>query len=108
MAGLINHLLRAQLVKHTSLHVVNYEIASHLQLPAPFEQVSRATWEVFSLEEIPHLSPSAQEVHEQIDDFTIYKRFIDTSQGAGSLAYTVRKLFQHKDEHLIVVQAKAL
>ncbi|CAK4684027.1 unnamed protein product [Aphanomyces euteiches] len=108
MAGLYNqsdNLLRVRLAAHSTPNAVDYEVSAHLTLQAPYYVVGQALWETYSRKNISNAPLSMEVIQERIDDSTVYERLTDTRHGIASHAYTIRKFFREKDEHVIVLRS---
>ncbi|CAK4930362.1 unnamed protein product [Aphanomyces euteiches] len=60
---------------------VKFEVARQVTLPAPFYVVGQALWKAYSCEKTQTCAPSAQVIHERVDDHTVYERFTESRHG---------------------------
>ncbi|CAK5225167.1 unnamed protein product [Aphanomyces euteiches] len=84
---------------------VKFEVARQVTLPAPFYVVGQALWKAYSCEKTQTCAPSAQVIHERVDDHTVYERFTESRHGFTSYANTIRKYYVKDHEHLIVLRS---
>ncbi|OQR91745.1 hypothetical protein ACHHYP_04397 [Achlya hypogyna] len=80
------------------------EYIYHLQLPAPFDAIGAAAWQVFSGADGPSCPPDATQEVEIIDDDTSYETFVRPVPHSARVVYSNRitKRYAEDGRHLIV------
>ncbi|KAF0684281.1 Aste57867_23745 [Aphanomyces stellatus] len=88
------------------------EFIYHMTLPAPYDVVGGACWQVYNGKRPPTLAPGANSEFETLDNRTVYNKYWEPSvlslDGEGynmNISNTIHKLYVEDDRHVIVWRA---
>ncbi|KAF0684280.1 Aste57867_23744 [Aphanomyces stellatus] len=104
-SGVFNHdddVFRSRLLPMGHDRLV-MELVEHTILPAPFDVIGHAVWQVFNGERSPKVPPTATQTLETIDantTFTIYEEA--TPQGPIAYSNMLNKQYAETDRHVVV------
>ncbi|KAF0688797.1 Aste57867_19618 [Aphanomyces stellatus] len=83
---------------------IGFQAVNHVNLPAPFQRMAAACWDVLSgVEAIPTSNFASDiDVWERVDPYTVYERFQTTQHGKTCHSNILRKWYEMDDRVVIV------